>query len=54
MIEIIRREKQIALKPQSHMRNHYAWLYKWVKSLPQMLPTAQISAFSFACNNNTK
>ena len=31
---------------------NYAWLCKWVKSLPKMLPTAQISAFSLTCNNN--
>lgn len=53
MTEIIGRKKQIGLKSQGHMIN-YAWLCKWVKSLPKMLPTAQISAFSLTCNNNNK
>lgn len=49
MTEVIRREKRMGLKSQSHMIN-CAWLSKWVKSLPNMLLAAQISAFSVTCN----
>lgn len=42
MIEIIEGQTS-RVKATEYMRNHYAWLCKWVKSLPQMLPTAQIS-----------